>query len=552
MPRPLRASESVREVVAFGLLVVGFAVIADLRRDFMLFPSGLGLRTAIAVTPLLCLFAVQRIVLSRTAAFLLSLLPWVALGEANAMKFRVTGEPLLWTDLSTVANLSVLWHYVGPHHLVGLAIGLGLAGWVVRADGVRRPSPPRVAATGAALLVAAPIMLHPYLDCVAPTIARRMQVALAAHDVIYDPWDWTRNARRNGLSIHLIQTSRREVPDPPTPVERRRYASLRGRHTPVNPMPRTVMVILCESCWNDAQRFPRMFDPLVARGLVPFRAISPAYGGGTVNATFELLTGLPARGALTGVIYQEYAGLLRDEAEALPRALGRRGYATLDAHNHYRRFWKRDVVNPKLGFDHFLSLEEMAYTGPGWADDRVLFDAVAARLQPESGLTFSFLTTVFGHGGYRADDDLGEGVYAARITRSVTALAEFIDQLLRIDPSALLLVLGDHKPGLTEYFVAQGLLPRDVTSAPWDVVGDVPGFVRHPDARTAAAFAARANGMPFFCVSTLLDEAFIGVDHVPFAFAREIGACARRPDGAYDALVRRYPDFLYSLSLLER
>lgn len=356
------------------------------------------------------------------------------------------------------------------------------------------------------------------------------------------------------------------MPSNPNAIEVKEFSELIGQNTLIEKRPDNVIFILCEACWFDESNFREEFESIQRLPFVEFRAISPTYGGGTVNYSFELLTGLPSHGALTGVIYQEYGPIMRDNAIAYPRAMKSAGYVTVAAHNHHRKFWRRDLVKPKLGFDIYYSREDMNDVDQKFfADDEILFSKVLYEMKAINKPTFYFLTTVYTHGPYPFDGDFGEKDYSARLKKTISRIAYFVDQVLKLQPNTAILIVGDHKPALTRYFHENKVFPDSIflktgdrnedyrfkPKSMWNLVGDVPAFFYHPNKLMARKFADKATGKPLYCLSNYFDEIFVGVDLPAFSFARKKNLCEQFSDQDYYVNAKRFPEYLYALSLLK-
>lgn len=560
---------ALKDPSAVALLAAFFGVISTNLQDYVLVENG-SIRAAafvVSFLPVLCFYILARQVLLPLSGFLLSAASFYVMAEASRVKQALTGEPLGWTDISNVSHLSVVLHYVSLKDALTLLLLPGLVVLAVKLKQIRLPRRRDLLFSSGLFLVLSPIVFHPYVEKINPSLGRALEHRLSDLDVSYKPWNWARNVERSGLPVHLIQTSRRDLPENPSRAEVDRFSSLKGRNVPMVDRPRNIIFILCEACWHDETHFEREFAPLARFSFSSFRAVSPVYGGETANAEFELLTGLPSKAALTGVIYQEYAELFKDEASTFARALRTVGYRTFAAHNHSRKYWKRNVVTPKFGFDRFLGIQDMMPAeGTGntyWADDGILFSKALEEMRKTQEPGFYFLITVHTHGKYEPDDDYGEGDYSARLGTSISRVAEFVDEALRIEPDSVILMVGDHKPALTKFFFEQGVLPATVFSRTGErnedfmfkpkvgarVIGDVPAFFYHPSREKASEFAAAADGQPFYCLPNLFDRYHVGVDLPAFAFAREVGACAESVGRDYEQVANVFPDYLFSLSL---
>lgn len=488
-----------------------------------------------------------------------------ALIEINTTKQALTTEPLSWTDISSSTNISVIWHYASIWHLLFIPFLIWLAYIAFKFKQVYLPSKRNCLVSATTLFLLLPLAFYPYLDKFDENLGHKVQSKLSDLGVQYHPWDWSYNLKSSGLIMHLIQTSRREIPDKPSDTEVKLFETLDNGGDAVSNNPKNIIFILCEACWFNDDLFANEFTHLENRSFQKFRAASPVYGGATVNSSFELLTGLPSRGALTGIIYQEYADLLRDEATTFPRALKKIGYKTIAAHNHYRKFYRRDLVKPKLGFDVFFGLEDMNYSGPIWADDGILFEKAASELKLQKGPVFLFLTTAYTHGGYKPDGDYGQKDYSKRLNKTISRIADFVDKALKIEPNTAILIIGDHKPALTKFFYEKSVLPKSIfekigdrneefkfkPKPPLSIVGDVPAFFYSPDKSRAKKFAEVSNSTPFYCVPNLFDKIFVGVDLPAFDFARKNGICNKQEEDDYYKKSKSFPDYIFSLSLLK-
>lgn len=501
------------------------------------------------------------------AAALLGVLSF-ALGYIHWTKLGLTAEPLVWADLRSTNNYSIVFHYLS----VSSSLLLLLLTMIIFASAFRarrtwwaslvRGSHLRI--VGCCVLL--PIVLSPYAVFLNGKIAGWVEFGLKQGGVDYVYWDWDGNVKKNGLLFHLVQTSVRRLPNVPSPSEVQEFTSLSQPKVEGLARPPHIIAILCESCWHDAQFFSDSFSPLVERGFVSFRTISPVYGGNTANASFEFLTGLPSQGGgLKGIVYQEYADFMRPDVYALPRSLVGAGYQTVVIHNHKRKFWNRDKVKPKLGFQSFISLEDMPHDGsPFWADDAYLYDAALNVIkESKSSPLFLYLITVYNHGGYKGGNDFGASDYHRRLSFSIKRMASFVDAARKEIPDALFVVYGDHKPGLTRFFYENNVLTKEQfdlvgnlnesfkfsSSGSLEVRGDVPAYAAYPAKDRLKRFAEQASGKPLFCLSYALNSEFLHAGLPALEYAKRKSLCDRPPSGNYREVVTAYPPWLYYLSM---
>ena len=131
-------------------------------------------------------------------------------------------------------------------------------------------------------------------------------------------------------------------------------------------------------------------------------------------------------------------------------------------------------------------------------------------------------------------------------------------------PDTLILLVGDHKPALTRYLYANGVLTArqfeatgdsnesfvfDLEHLQEEVVGDVPGYIYHRDAQQVQNYLRRIQGLPMFCMTQIADELFVRSGLPAFEYARQQGLCDGDPRLSYEDTVARYPSWLYQQSL---
>jgi len=487
---------------------------------------------------------------------------------ANFMKYGLTTQPIAWNDVWNTANLSIINGYFSHAQIVALCVVLVLCVFLAflldHKMGALSYSRGRTAS--ACLAVAATLTLS-IIPVAAHGFSKSISEVLDRAGLPYIAHDWAQNISLNGLSVHLVQTSTRFMPPRASRDEITKFQKLAASAAPTRTkhLP-TVVAILCEACWTDGSHFAEAFSPLMRLGFTDIRGVSPVYGGGTVNASYEMITGLPSHSkALTGMIYQEYSAVIDPNAYTIPGQLRKKGYRTIAMHNHNRRFWRRDIVNPKFGFDKFYGIEDMknvSKTG-WWADDGILFaNALEQLVRHKDEEVFLHLATVNTHGSYKGAGTDGVEDYRARLTRTIAQIADFASAVLKSDPDAMILIYADHKPQLTHWFAENDVLPKSVfthigdhpmdvvfsPSASKDLIGDVPVYVFGGEANAKDRFALLAEGKPFYCISGYFATEMLKIATPAHSYGRR--ACDRYREGDYDASVATFPDWLVSLSIL--
>ena len=203
----------------------------------------------------------------------------------------------------------------------------------------------------------------------------------------------------------------------------------------------------------------------------------PAFGGGTANTEFEVLTGMNLD-HFAAAEYP-YSTVLREKAcESLAFNLKENGYSTHAIHNHTGSFYDRDEVYPHMGFDSFQSREYMydyETTAYDWCKDAALTEEIMTALtytDEKNNIAsdtprFVWTVSVQGHGAYPKEPIEGE-VPVIKIEsdlyseEELCSLEYYINQLWEMDmflgnliealeergKPVLLVAYGDHYPSL--------------------------------------------------------------------------------------------------------
>lgn len=128
----------------------------------------------------------------------------------------------------------------------------------------------------------------------------------------------------------------------------------------------TIIYVMDESYWDvtELEEYGVQFDTDISPNLHALqetaasgRCYSPSFGGGTCDVEFEALTGYSVSYLPAGC--KPYQQHVTRPMFALPSYLKAQGYQTAAVHCFYAKYWSRDTAYPNLGFDEFISLEDM-------------------------------------------------------------------------------------------------------------------------------------------------------------------------------------------------
>ncbi len=194
-------------------------------------------------------------------------------------------------------------------------------------------------------------------------------------------------------------------------------------------------------------------------------------GGGTCNSEFEFLTGLTTAFLPNGVMtYQLY---INDELPSMASILRDQGYKTVAFHPGKADSWRRNVVYPYMGFEEFLTeedMEEPKYMRDVYVTDesdyKELINIFESKEKDEK--LFLFNVTIQNHGGYQLDTvGIPKWVslrgkhsvfnetsqYLSLMRASDNALRDLINHFVDVDEPTMIVFFGDHQPSVENEFI---------------------------------------------------------------------------------------------------
>lgn len=202
-------------------------------------------------------------------------------------------------------------------------------------------------------------------------------------------------------------------------------------------------------------------------------SISPVYGGGTAQAEFEVLCGVPALEQLTSVEFNFFTG---SAAECLPGIFNRLDYRTVATNAYKTNFFNAIPAYKGIGFNEiyfpreYAGANETYFSNGDDADDDYIFDGalfrqnlefVASHLKQHPGQPLvNYIMTVYGHTPHILDPEKRpESIKVSsshpdeELQRSVNqfyyrtqAIAAYLRQLVQIDPQGIIILVSDHVP----------------------------------------------------------------------------------------------------------
>src|SRR5829696_5763629 len=166
-----------------------------------------------------------------------------------------------------------------------------------------------------------------------------------------------------------------------------------------------IIIVQAESFFDARRLSPGLADGLLAgfakacaSGRLHGRFAVPGWGANTMRAEFAVLTGIP-EAELGYDRFNPYFALARKPVGSHVWRLREAGSRTICLHPFDRRFFRRDLAMPALGFEEFRGRETLGGSRrPPYYPDSLLAHDILRVLEREGPDVFIFAITMGNHG----------------------------------------------------------------------------------------------------------------------------------------------------------
>ncbi len=203
-------------------------------------------------------------------------------------------------------------------------------------------------------------------------------------------------------------------------------------------------------------------------------SVSPVVGGGTSQAEFEVLCGVPAFQELAGVEFNSFTG---SQAYCLPGTLQLAGYQTMASNAYKPSFFNTPKGYKGMGFakmyfprEYVNDSSSYLTVGDTSGEDGYMWDGtlfaenlefIAPLIKDKSGPPlFNYVLTIYGHMPHILNEQKRPKVLkmvsafkdphlemsANQFFYRSEAVAEYVNRLLEIDDKSLIILVSDHVP----------------------------------------------------------------------------------------------------------
>lgn len=305
---------------------------------------------------------------------------------------------------------------------------------------------------------------------------------LENREVAVNFWNQKKGYKKNGYVLSFMMNIQYVLGTEPEGYSTAKVKSLtknntvtQGKNTKLTQKP-NVVVIMNEtlsdlSVVNDIKTNREVFPYLnsLKKNTIKGHTLMSVFGGGTSNSEYEFLTGnsisaLP----LSGNAYTQY---VKHDTPSLASQLKEQGYETVAFHPYKASGWNRASVYPLLGFDSFLTMDDMSPTAEklrGWYSDAADYDKIIETFEnkKKNQPMFMFNVTIQNHGGYLLpDENFDEKVkitdekktetadrYESLMYESDQAFKKIVNYFSNQSEPTIVVMFGDHQPKLEDEF----------------------------------------------------------------------------------------------------
>lgn len=403
------------------------------------------------------------------------------LGTVSEVLLKVTGDPLLPSDLFLVDNMGEIASFVEIPLLAQCVLSALFGVFSIIFFFRRRKIMKTTLGTKAkiALSLAAIIFFSAgtYAMCFNRIVKYRafekIKISIAAFNPQADYY-------ANGLVLTFFPRIGELKFDKPKGYSEEAIEELKNKdngeiaHTEIMP---NVIAIQNEALW-DVTKLPGSnfsADPLeVLRTISKEKNakmgtfVSPVFAGGTCMPEFEFLTGLSTN-FLPASVYP-YIQAVNKPTPSLVSSFKDNGYQTYAIHPYKKNFYGRNKAYPLLGFETFVGdedLENPEIGGHYIADMEVTRQLIKEFENKNKDRIFAFAVTMQNHGGYTwqryenydvtvenemLDEEhmLAVQEYTQGVVDSCEAYEALVDYFRNVSEPTIVVMYGDHLPLLGE------------------------------------------------------------------------------------------------------
>ncbi len=401
---------------------------------------------------------------------------FLLMGSVQHFKMEMRGEPFQFSDLRvakeamgvvgnmTNGGIEMTPYIISTFWLMVVLVPLLMTGkQVLKRKFIKR---------GMALLIS----VGSLLGCMALMMSSYMDVMKNVNMARQDD-----DYRRRGMITAFV--NRMPLPgaqaiEKPEGYTKEAVEALLGKHQGTGAEPAlkpNILFIMSESLYDVTMDLKLSEDPLACLRDLQQKHwggsfVTPVYGGSTVVAEYEVLTGYRAV-ETNGLCFTAPGGVIQNGMASIVTLLRSYGYYTQAFHPGSKSFYSRESSYQKLGFDNALfrnDIEPEQDPKFHYPSDEYMFDQIIRIYEnrPKDQPWFCHAVTYQNHGGYGFESDLNRVRVEEELdevsmlnARNYVNMVKISDEQLRDliayfdqqeDP-ILIVLWGDHAPAIRQF-----------------------------------------------------------------------------------------------------
>ncbi|KIL40104.1 hypothetical protein SD70_15605 [Gordoniibacillus kamchatkensis] len=411
-----------------------------------------------------------------------------ALDFGQYHKLRILGEPIYPWDLNQLKNMKEMLQIVRNMVSPGLLIAAALLVVIALAATFRIPRKRLKLPLRAAFLTIAVLVVFACTHLQNSAFAKPLE-KLGAADY---HWNQQQNYLENGFMLAFLDNLGAKMQNQPADYSEAAMAQIVQKYGQTTNASATasgtqeqpnIVYVMDESLFDPTRLTGITFseDPMAnfheyQNTYATGYSLSPTFGGGTSNVEFEALTGLNMSFMNEGAVPYQQILAKKNSFPSLVSMLKSRGYETTAVHPFDKTFYNRNRVYPVLGFDQFISQDDIKYKDKlspnGYISDMSAVKQVVDVLNSGDQPHFVHLVTMQNHlpiaegmngpntiqvSGLSGSGQTEMESYAQSVKETDKAVQYLVDSIQQLKRPTIVVVFGDHLPALQDQTYADHL-----------------------------------------------------------------------------------------------
>jgi phosphoglycerol transferase MdoB-like AlkP superfamily enzyme len=408
-----------------------------------------------------------------------------ALCYSQYHKIHLLGEPIYPWDLTQLKHFSEMLNFASNIASPGTVIAAVAAALILLAVTFAIPRVKKKRTYRIVCVIAAAFTIFFCMNIQNNLFAK----PLSRMGVVDYNWNQKENYLLNGFMIAFLQNLGSKIQSEPADYNEatmseivRKYSTDSSAAAASGAEKPNIVYVMVESLFDPTRLRNVTFseDPMI--NLHQYQntyqtgwSLSPTFGGGTSNVEFEALTGFSISFINDGAVPYQQLLVKMSGIPSIVSLLKAQGYDATAVHPFDGTFYNRNRVYPILGFDRFITQDDIAYkdklSSCGFISDMSAVKQVVDTLNVGDRPQFVHLVTMQNHlpiqegmngantvtvSGLSGSGKAEMESYAQSVKETDKAIRYLVDAIQNVKRPTIVLVFGDHLPTLEDATFQQG------------------------------------------------------------------------------------------------